>query len=77
MFEQHRSTETVDTAKAQVDIALLESVVTDSKFVDDVPPSPPVLSPEEQRRVWRKIDKRILPVLSLMYMCCYLDRGVS
>lgn len=37
----------------------------------------PTLSPEQQRRLWRKIDLRILPVLSALYLCCYLDRGTA
>ena len=35
----------------------------------------PTLSPEQQRRLWRKIDLQILPILSALYLCCYLDRG--
>lgn len=37
----------------------------------------PTLSPEQQKILWRKIDMRILPVLSALYLCCYLDRGMS
>jgi hypothetical protein len=39
-------------------------------------PPAPELSPEEEARLWRKIDLRILPMLSLMYLMSFLDRGV-
>ncbi|KAJ6498892.1 MFS general substrate transporter [Mycena sanguinolenta] len=38
-------------------------------------PPPPSLSAEEERKLWRKIDLRLMPILSLMYLCSFLDRG--
>ena len=38
-------------------------------------PPPPTLSPEEERKLWRKIDLRLMPILSLMYLFSFLDRG--
>ncbi|KIL65350.1 hypothetical protein M378DRAFT_105323 [Amanita muscaria Koide BX008] len=38
-------------------------------------PPPPELTPEQERRLWRKIDIRLLPMLGLMYLMSYLDRG--
>ena len=38
-------------------------------------PSHPELTPEQERRLWRKIDLRLLPMLGLMYLMPYLDRG--
>ncbi|PPQ68016.1 hypothetical protein CVT24_002925 [Panaeolus cyanescens] len=38
-------------------------------------PPPPTLTPEEERKLWRKIDIRLMPILSLMYLLSFLDRG--
>ncbi|KAG0692281.1 MFS general substrate transporter [Suillus ampliporus] len=35
----------------------------------------PMLTPEQERRLWRKIDLRLMPILSLMYLLSFLDRG--
>ena len=42
---------------------------------DDTLPPPPTLSAEEERRLWRKVDMRLMPILTLMYLCSFLDRG--
>ena len=54
-------------------IEVIYSETKDDAF-QGIPP-PPELSAEHQRRVWRKIDVRLLPILTLMYLCAYLDRG--
>ncbi|KAF7328267.1 putative transporter C11D3.18C [Mycena venus] len=38
-------------------------------------PPPPTLSAEEERKLWRKIDLRLMPILTLMYLMSFLDRG--
>ncbi|PPR00405.1 hypothetical protein CVT26_009690 [Gymnopilus dilepis] len=38
-------------------------------------PPPPTLTAEEERRLWRKVDMRLVPMLSLMYLLSYMDRG--
>ena len=38
-------------------------------------PAPPVLTPQEEARLWRKIDLRIMPILTLMYLFSFVDRG--
>ncbi|KAG2335418.1 hypothetical protein BDR05DRAFT_838452, partial [Suillus weaverae] len=35
----------------------------------------PVLTPEQEKKLWRKIDMRIMPMLSLMYLLAFLDRS--
>ncbi|KAG0702234.1 MFS general substrate transporter [Suillus ampliporus] len=35
----------------------------------------PMLTPEQERKLWRKIDLRLMPILSLMYLFSFLDRG--
>ena len=36
----------------------------------------PRLTPEQERKLWRKVDMRLVPILSLMYLLAFLDRGV-
>jgi len=36
----------------------------------------PRLTPEQERKLWRKVDMRLMPILSLMYLLAFLDRGV-
>ncbi|KAL0564185.1 hypothetical protein V5O48_017868 [Marasmius crinis-equi] len=38
------------------------------------PPSPQ-LTEEQETKLWRKIDRRLMPILSLMYLMSFLDRG--
>ncbi|KAJ7049979.1 MFS general substrate transporter [Mycena amicta] len=38
-------------------------------------PPPPTLSEEEERRLWRKVDLRLMPILSIMYLFSFMDRG--
>jgi hypothetical protein len=38
-------------------------------------PEAPELSPEQEAKLWRKIDWRLMPMLSLMYLMSFLDRG--
>lgn len=44
---------------------------------DSTLPPPPTLSTEEERKLWRKIDLRLMPILSLMYLLSFLDRGAQ
>ncbi|KAE9396024.1 MFS general substrate transporter [Gymnopus androsaceus JB14] len=38
-------------------------------------PPPPTLSKEDERKLWRKIDLRLMPILCLMYLMSFMDRG--
>lgn len=38
-------------------------------------PPPPVLTAEEEKRLWRKVDMRLIPISTLLYLVSYLDRG--
>jgi len=38
-------------------------------------PTPPQLTKEEEKRLWRKVDMRLMPILTIMYLFCFLDRG--
>ena len=37
--------------------------------------APRTLTPEQEKKLWRKIDMRILPSLILMYLCSFMDRS--
>ena len=39
--------------------------------------TPPTLTPEEETKIWRKIDMRLMPILTLLYLFSFLDRGIS
>ncbi|EJD01968.1 MFS general substrate transporter [Fomitiporia mediterranea MF3/22] len=64
--------ESASEKKAGLDEAWLEAV--DFGGASSLPP-PPDLTAEEEKRLYRKIDLRLMPILSLMYLCSYLDRG--
>jgi hypothetical protein len=38
-------------------------------------PPPPKLTEEEERKLWRKIDLRLMPILALLYLLSFIDRG--
>ncbi|KAF8994036.1 MFS general substrate transporter [Cyathus striatus] len=38
-------------------------------------PPPPTLTAEQEKKLWRKIDLRLMPILTLMYLLSFLDRG--
>lgn len=38
---------------------------------------PPKLTPEQEKKLWRKIDLWLMPILTLMYLFSFLDRGAS
>ena len=38
-------------------------------------PAPPVLTQEEEKRLWRKIDWHIVPIITVMYLCSFVDRS--
>ncbi|KAI0073057.1 MFS general substrate transporter [Panus rudis PR-1116 ss-1] len=42
---------------------------------DTTLPPPPKLTPEQEKKLWRKVDLRLMPILTLMYLFSFLDRG--
>lgn len=51
-----------------------KSEVADFGGDSDLPP-PPTLTPEQEKKLWRKIDLTLMPILTLMYLFSFLDRG--
>lgn len=35
----------------------------------------PQFTPEQEKAVWSKVDRRLMPVLALLYLFSFLDRG--
>lgn len=35
----------------------------------------PIFTLQEERRLWRKVDMRLMPIMTIMYLCSFVDRG--
>jgi len=46
-------------------------------YVESKPQDLPnvILGLEEERKLWQKIDIRLLPIISFMYLWSFMDRG--
>ena len=60
-----------DSEKSPSDIT---STVVNFGGEDGLPP-PPHLSEAEEKKLWRKVDLKLLPVLALLYLLSFIDRG--
>lgn len=45
-----------------------------SHLDDNAPPH--MFSAEEEKRLWRKVDLRLMPILAIMYLLSFMDRGM-
>ncbi|KAI6143719.1 MFS general substrate transporter [Pisolithus tinctorius] len=34
-----------------------------------------LLTPKEESKLWRKVDLKLMPMIALMYLLCFMDRG--
>lgn len=61
----------------KVDVNVEEYADADTPDEKDIvkDTAPPVLTPEQEKKLWRKVDMRILPILTTMYLCSFMDRG--
>ena len=48
--------------------------IPDEPVTDRLPP-PPKLNAEEEKRLWRKIDMRLIPISTALYLVSYVDRS--
>ncbi|KAI6140588.1 MFS general substrate transporter [Pisolithus tinctorius] len=39
------------------------------------PRAPVLLTPKEESQLWRKVDLKLMPVIALMYLLCFMDRA--
>ncbi|KAI0356828.1 MFS general substrate transporter [Trametes cingulata] len=68
---------------ASIEKGGIEAIIEETPSEDGGPiyaagsnlPPPPVLSVEEEKRLWRKIDMRILPIFTVMYFVASLVRS--
>ncbi|KAI0365415.1 MFS general substrate transporter [Pilatotrama ljubarskyi] len=73
--EQKSRRSSVDKDVVEV---VLEDVSSEPIFpfnLKSLPPPPMTLSAKEEARIWRKIDMRLLPVITVMYLMSFVDRG--
>ncbi|EFR05258.1 high-affinity nicotinic acid transporter [Nannizzia gypsea CBS 118893] len=68
--------ETAEKSKIRVDNdKILASDVVESDEVDETLVSVQAYSPEEAKRILRKVDYRLIPLLTLLYLLAFIDRG--
>lgn len=70
MNEKRQADSQIETTSSD-----LKSEIADFGGNSSLPP-PPKLSPEEEKRLWRRIDLRLMPILAVMYLMSFLDRGM-
>ncbi|KAK7438888.1 hypothetical protein VKT23_017814 [Stygiomarasmius scandens] len=62
--------------KDQVSETQLEKAADDYDFGGESQlPPPPTLTEAEERKLYKKIDRRLMPILCVMYLMSFLDRG--
>ena len=61
----------------KVDVHVSEPIGTHDQEEAIPEATVPKLSPEQERKLWRKVDLRILPILTLMYLCSFMDRSMA
>ncbi|KAI0708311.1 MFS general substrate transporter [Earliella scabrosa] len=77
MSEKGSETRSPSIEKAAAD-STVEETGKEGEFAyggEDKLPPPPTLTKEEEAALYRKIDWRLMPILTLMYLCSFLDRG--
>jgi len=62
--------------KDQISETQLEKATDDYDFGGESQlPPPPILTEAEERQLYKKIDLRLMPILCVMYLMSFLDRG--
>jgi hypothetical protein len=62
--------------KGSMEKVLDSPAAAQSNGVNSEPLDFRALTAEEERKLWRKIDLRLMPILSLMYLASFIDRCV-
>lgn len=65
-LEEEKREEAIETISSES--------VTDYGGDTSLPP-PPKLTPEQEKKLYRKVDLWLMPILTLMYLFSFLDRG--
>jgi hypothetical protein len=55
--------------------SIVEHSASDDEDSKSTKATVPQFTEEQQKAVWAKIDRRLLPILSLLYLFSFLDRG--
>ncbi|KAH7878132.1 uncharacterized protein C8R40DRAFT_1167531 [Lentinula edodes] len=63
------------TSSFQNEKALGEHLENASEYDFGGESRPPVLSEDNERKLWRKIDLRLMPILCVMYLMSFMERG--
>ena len=63
-----------DTAKVELGSPIFRAATIDVIEGVNLPP-PPYLTPTQESKLWRKMDLRLLPILSFIYLMAFMDRG--
>ncbi|KAI9068183.1 MFS general substrate transporter [Trametes sanguinea] len=74
MLDIHHSPSTPDEEKGEVDLIEVLPVSSDGLHHAAIL-TPPVLTPEEEKRLWRKIDMRLIPIAVALYLFNNLDKA--
>lgn len=56
---------------------VIETVSLSIGKEEDILPAPPKFTAEQERKLYRKIDLWLMPILTLMYLASFLDRGMG
>lgn len=76
--DQHPSLPTVMpdlTDKVSEDTDLPATIDKTTHGGEESLPPPPVLTPEHERRLWRRIDWRFVPIMTMLCSASFLDRS--
>ncbi|KAH9919550.1 MFS general substrate transporter [Fomitopsis serialis] len=65
----------LSAAEDELDIVEIPDRTSSLGDVNDEVHHPPALTADEEKKLWRKVDVRIVPILTAMYLCSFLDRG--
>ena len=70
------TTDSKGSIHIEEDISSTRADVTEKKVYTSQHTGPPVpLSTEEEKRIYRKIDLRLIPVMTLLQLLSFMDRG--
>ena len=64
-----------DSEKAKVKGVVISTCEAASYAQDSDPQAVPDLTRQEEGRLWRKVDMRLMPIMTVMYLCSFVDRG--
>lgn len=73
--ESSPSTPSIEKGKIEDMIEIFDADSSETSKSDSALRSMPALTAEEERTLWRKVDMRLVPIATALYLVSYLDRG--